>query len=130
MTASTIRSSLARLARLPLGPPPSPSARALSTSSPRPAGAKAKPKQLCGSAPNYDRHVVVLGQPSAGWPSHLESVSPLARAMSGWFRKPGLEKVGVTFGERDESGRLAEGEERWDNKRSKFMEPVQGGKEE
>ena len=130
MTIPALRPSSATLSRLVLHPSTPRSAcaypRAFTTS----ASASAKAKQLCGSAPNYDRHLIVLGQPSSSWPSHLESVSPLAKAMGEWFRKPGLGKVGVTFGERDESGRLEEAEVGWDSKQSKFMEPSKEGKEE
>jgi len=130
MTVPSTRLGFTTLSRLPLRPPTArparPPARPLSSSARTPA----KAKQLCGSAPSYDRHVVVLGQPSSGWPSHIESVSPLAAAMGGWARQPGLAKVGVTFGERDESGRVGEGEVTWDSTRSKFMKPVQGAEEE
>lgn len=96
--------------------------RAFSTT---PSRSAPKPKALCGSAPNYTRHLILHGQSSENWPSHLEAVSPLARALGGWGAKPGLSGVGVTFGERGDECALEEGEVEWDRTRSKF-DPVRG----
>ncbi|GAA6048485.1 hypothetical protein JCM3770_003781 [Rhodotorula araucariae] len=83
---------------------------------------------VVGSAPQMPRHLLIHApHPTNTWPSHLDSTSPLYRALAQrWATHPELSKLG--FGVTDAgTGPI---DVAWDPKRSKLDKPDDGPAEE
>jgi len=76
---------------------------------------------IVGTAPDMPRHLVLhTPHPTATWPSHLDSTSPLYRALAQrWAKHPQLSKLGFAISDAGK-GPVAQP---WDPKRAKFDEP-------
>lgn len=95
------------------------------------SSASAVPKVI-GSAPTYSRHLVIhTTHPSATWPSHLESVSPLYKELGKrWSQDERFKTVGFGFSEGGPTpAEDQDSLERWDSTRSKFEAPTSGTEE-
>ncbi|GAA5890681.1 hypothetical protein JCM8208_004960 [Rhodotorula glutinis] len=85
---------------------------------------------IVGTAPDMHRHLVLhTPHPTATWPSHLDSISPLYRTLAQrWAKHPQLSKLGFAVSDAG-NGPVAQP---WDPNRGKFDEPPtqQGAPEE
>ncbi|TNY21038.1 Sucrase/ferredoxin-like-domain-containing protein [Rhodotorula diobovata] len=89
-------------------------------STPSPVTSSAPPA-VVGTAPDMQRHLLIhTPHRATSWPSHLDSVSPLYRALAHrWANNPKLADIAFNFTDAG-TGQV---EQEWDPTRGKFEEP-------
>lgn len=86
------------------------------------AAAARQAGELAATAPVSARHLVIhMPNPASTWPSHIESVSPLYRAMRGWKRDEDLR--GVTYTISDGARGMAKQSVPWNPQQGRLDEP-------